>query len=63
VNELQGQGITMGEDISLSPEKLQTPLSVALAASPLFLLGPRLLANVSIGKPRILEVGNSNRSL
>lgn len=58
MEELQAQGITMGEDLAISPERLQTPLSVALGASPLFLLGPRLLANVSIGKSRILEVSN-----
>jgi hypothetical protein len=46
----------VGDDFSLSPEKLQTPLSVALGISPLFLLGNRLLANVSLGKPKIVEV-------
>jgi hypothetical protein len=59
VEQLQAQGIIMEEDFSISPERLQTPLSVALGASPLFLLAPRLLANVSLGKPKILEVGNT----
>ena len=59
MEELQAQGIIMEEDFSFSPEKLQTPLSVVLGASPLFLLAPRLLANISLGKLKILEVGNA----
>jgi hypothetical protein len=35
---LQG-GIAVREDFSFAPEKLQTPLNVALGISPLFLLG------------------------
>ena len=41
---------------SFSPEKLQTPLNVVLTISPLFLLSTHLLANVSVGKAKILEV-------
>jgi hypothetical protein len=54
--ELRGKGITIDDDFSLSPEKLQTPLNVALAISPLFLLGTRQLANLSMGKPKLLYV-------
>ena len=54
--ELRRKGISMDNDFSLSPEKLQTPLNVALAISPLFLLGSRQLANLSMGKPRLLHV-------
>lgn len=54
--ELLQSGIVVGEDFSFAPEKLQTPLNVALGISPLFLLGTRWLANVSIGKPRIIDV-------
>jgi hypothetical protein len=48
----------MEEDFSILPEKLQTPLSIALGASPLFLLAPCLLVNISLEKPKILEAGN-----
>lgn len=47
---------TIEDDFSLSLEKLQTPLNVALAISPLFLLGTRQLANLSMGKPKLLYV-------
>lgn len=35
---------------------MQTPLNVALAASPFFLLTNRMLAGLSLGKPKVLEV-------
>lgn len=54
--ELRKSGISVGASDSFSPEKLQTPLNVALAISPLFLLSTHLLANVSVGKAKILEV-------
>jgi hypothetical protein len=54
--ELRGKGITMDDDLSLSPEKLQTPLNVALSISPLFLLGARQLAILSMGKLKLLYV-------
>lgn len=54
--ELRHSGIDVGDGFSFSPEKLQTPLNVALGISPLFLLAPRWLANVSIGKPKIIDV-------
>lgn len=46
----------MDDDFPLSPEKLQTPLNVVLGISPLFLLGGRQLANLSMGKPKLLQV-------
>jgi hypothetical protein len=54
--ELRHSGIDVGDGFSFSPEKLQTPLNVALSISPLFLLAPWQLANVSIGKPKIIDV-------
>jgi hypothetical protein len=54
--ELRSSGIVVGDHFSFSPEKLQTPLNVALGISPLFLLAPRWLANISIGKPKIVDV-------
>ena len=54
--ELRKNGILVGAGNSFSPEKLQTPLNVALAISPLFLLSTHLLANMSVGKAKILEV-------
>ena len=53
--ELRSSSAAVGR-FSFSPEKLQTPLNVALGISPLFLLAPRWLANVSIGKPKIIDV-------
>lgn len=53
--ELRRNSAVVGR-FSFSPEKLQTPLNVALGISPLFLLAPRWLANVSIGKPKIIDV-------
>jgi len=37
---------------------MQTPLNVALAASPFFLLTNRLLGGLSLGKSKVLEVVN-----
>jgi hypothetical protein len=54
--ELHSSGIVIGEGFSFSPEKLQTPLNMVLGLSPLFLLGNRWLSNVSIGKPKIIDV-------
>jgi hypothetical protein len=54
--ELRKKGIRVGDDVFLSPERLQTPLNVALGVSPLFLLGPRMLANISLGKRKIVSV-------
>lgn len=54
--ELFRSGIVVGQEFSFAPEKLQTPLNVALGISPLFLLGTRWLANISIGKPKIIAV-------
>jgi hypothetical protein len=61
--ELRGKGITIDDDFSLSPEKLQTPLNVALAISPLFLLGTRQLANLSMGKPKLLYVCTNSHEI
>jgi hypothetical protein len=54
--ELRSSGIVVGDNFSFSLEKLQTPLNVALGISPLFLLVPWGLVNVSIGKPKIIDV-------
>ena len=54
--ELARNGVLVGSGVSISPERLQTPLNVALGIPPFFLLGSYLLANVSIGKPRLVEV-------
>jgi hypothetical protein len=54
--ELRKIGILVGAGNLFSPEKIQTPLNMVLAISPLFLLSTHLLANVSVGKAKILEV-------
>jgi hypothetical protein len=56
--ELRDGGLSTEEDLSFYSEQLQTPLSVALGISPLFLLGNRMLSNISMGKPKILEVSS-----
>jgi hypothetical protein len=48
-------GVTLDETL-LSLEMFQTPLNVALAASPLFLLTNRTLAGLSLGKEKVFEV-------
>ena len=53
--ELCSSSVVVGH-FSFSLEKLQTPLNMALGISPLFLLAPQWLVNVSIGKPKIIDV-------
>ena len=50
------QGVQIDPSHAFSLEMMQTPLNVALAASPLFLLTNRMLGGVSLGKPNVLEV-------
>jgi hypothetical protein len=57
--ELRGGGFSAEEDFSFYSEQLQTPLSVALGISPLFLLGNRMLASICMGKPKIVEASGS----
>jgi hypothetical protein len=49
------------EKVNISPEKLQTPLFVALAVSPLFLLINRPLASLYIGKNTLFEVRGTSK--
>lgn len=48
--------VSVHEGFDIAPEMLQTPLVVALAISPIFLLVNRSLINVSFGKKKIFEV-------
>jgi hypothetical protein len=60
---LQRGGFLAMEDLSFYSEQVQTPLSVALGISPLFLLGNRMLASICMGKLKIVEASGKAKPL